>query len=45
MHDPIPSHGQWLRQVVTGFFAYHAVPTNVEALAAFRYDFSSRANR
>jgi hypothetical protein len=28
MHDPIPSQGQWLRQVVTGFFAYHAVPTN-----------------
>jgi hypothetical protein len=22
MHDPIPSQGQWLRQVVTGFFAY-----------------------
>ena len=35
--DPIPSQGQWLRQVVTGFFAYHAVPTNVDALAAFRY--------
>jgi RNA-directed DNA polymerase len=37
MHDPIPSQGQWLRQVVTGFFAYHAVPTNVDALAALRY--------
>jgi group II intron reverse transcriptase/maturase len=37
MHDPIPSQGQWLRQVVTGFFAYHAVPTNADALAAFRY--------
>ena len=37
MHDPIPSQGQWLRQVVTGFFAYYAVPTNVDALAAFRY--------
>jgi RNA-directed DNA polymerase len=37
MHDPIPSQGQWLRQVVTGFFAYHAVPTNLDALAAFRY--------
>ena len=37
MHDPIPSQGQWLRQVVTGFFAYHAVPTNFDALAAFRY--------
>ena len=29
MHEPIPSQGQWLRQVVTGFFACHAVPTNV----------------
>jgi len=37
MHDPIPSQGQWLRQVVTGFFAYDAVPTNLDALAAFRY--------
>ena len=37
MHDPIPSLGQWLRQVVTGFFAYYAVPTNADALAAFRY--------
>jgi len=37
MHDPIPSQGQWLRQVVTGFFAYHAVLTNFDALAAFRY--------
>jgi len=37
MHDPIPSQGQWPRQVVTGFFAYHAVPTNADGLAAFRY--------
>ena len=37
MHQPIPEQGQWLRQVVTGFFAYHAVPTNSAALSAFRY--------
>ena len=24
-----PSQGQWLRQVVTGFFAYHAVPNTI----------------
>src|SRR5215831_952019 len=36
MHQPIPQQGNWLRQVVTGFFAYHAVPTNFRALAAFR---------
>ncbi len=28
MHRPIPEQGQWLRQVVSGFFNYHAVPTN-----------------
>ena len=36
MHQPIPEQGEWLRQVVTGFFAYHAVPTNFLALGAFR---------
>ena len=35
MHQPIPEQGKWLRQVVTGFFAYHAVPTNGRALCAF----------
>jgi RNA-directed DNA polymerase len=37
MHQPIPEQGRWLRQVVTGFFAYHAVPTNSAALSTFRY--------
>jgi hypothetical protein len=37
MHQPIPDQGRWLRQVVVGFFAYHAVPTNSRALAAFRH--------
>jgi hypothetical protein len=37
MHQPIPSQGHWLRQVVTGHFAYHAVPTNSRALSAFRH--------
>ena len=36
-HQPVPEQGKWLRQVVTGFFAYHAVPTNSRALAAFRF--------
>ena len=34
---PIPETGKWLAQVVAGYFAYHAVPTNGLALAAFRY--------
>ncbi len=37
LHAAIDEQGQCLRQVVSGFFAYHAVPTNYEALAAFRY--------
>ena len=37
MHHAIAVQGQWLKQVVTGFFAYHAVPTNHRTLAAFRY--------
>jgi group II intron reverse transcriptase/maturase len=36
MHRPIPEQGSWLAQVVRGFFAYHAVPTNFEALGKFR---------
>ena len=36
MHDPIQQQGHWLRQVVRGYFAYHAVPTNVASLSAFR---------
>ena len=37
MHQPIPQQGVWLKQVITGFFNYHAVPTNSAALSAFRY--------
>jgi group II intron reverse transcriptase/maturase len=37
MHVPIPEQGKWLTQVVRGYFAYHAVPTNARSLAAFRY--------
>jgi RNA-directed DNA polymerase len=36
LHQPIPAQGRWLRQVVVGYFAYHAVPTNSRALMAFR---------
>ena len=37
MHQPIPLQGSWLKQVVTGHFAYYAVPTNARALCAFRH--------
>jgi RNA-directed DNA polymerase len=36
-HQPIPVQGKWLRQVVKGYFNYHAVPTNSRALSAFRF--------
>jgi RNA-directed DNA polymerase len=37
MHQPIPEQGRWLAQVVRGYFAYHAVPTNSAAIGAFRH--------
>src|SRR5580692_7493241 len=37
MRRPIPETGKWLAQIVAGYFAYHAVPTNSPALSAFRY--------
>jgi len=37
MHEPIPQQGRWLGQVVRGYFAYHAVPTNAASLSAFRH--------
>ena len=37
MHEPIDAQGRWLEQVVRGFNAYHAIPTNFAALAAFRF--------
>src|SRR5471030_1123976 len=37
MHQPIPQQGRWLRQVVTGYFNYHAVPTNSSTLTAFLF--------
>ena len=36
-HAPIPEQGRWLRQVVRGYFNYHAVPTNHRALCNFRF--------
>ena len=35
-HAPLDEQGSWLRHVVRGYFAYHAVPTNSTALSAFR---------
>jgi group II intron reverse transcriptase/maturase len=37
MHEPIPEQGRWLAQVVRGYFAYHAVPTNYKSLSTFHH--------
>src|SRR5467141_1152500 len=37
MHGPLREQAEWLKQVVNGYFQYHAVPTNARALVAFRY--------
>jgi hypothetical protein len=37
IHQLIPEQGRWLAQVIRGYFAYHAVPTNFSALSAIRY--------
>lgn len=38
INDTIPEVGHWLRQVVRGYFAYHAVPNNISSLERFRYN-------
>ena len=35
-HQSIPEQGNWLKQVLTGYFAYYAVQTNGRTLSAFR---------
>jgi hypothetical protein len=45
MHQPIPEQGRWLAQVVRGYFAYHAVPTNGLRISAFRTMWSSTHHR
>jgi group II intron reverse transcriptase/maturase len=37
-HSPAADQGKWLRDVVRGYFAYHAVPTNIKRLDAFRIE-------
>src|SRR5207237_875308 len=37
MHEPVRQQAAWLRQVVSGFFQYHAVPTNLRSLSVFRH--------
>ncbi len=35
-HDPVPQQGAWLAQMMRGYFAYYAVPTNWRTIGRFR---------
>ncbi|MCA1681364.1 MAG: reverse transcriptase/maturase family protein, partial [Actinobacteria bacterium] len=35
-HLPVPEQGRWLASVVRGHLAYYAVPSNIDAVTAFR---------
>jgi RNA-directed DNA polymerase len=45
MHQPVPDQGTWLYYVVSGYFNYHAVPTNTRALVTFRTEIARRWRR
>jgi hypothetical protein len=36
LHEPVSVVGAWLKRVVAGYYRYHAVPGNQEALGRFR---------
>jgi hypothetical protein len=36
MHEPVPLVGAWLKRVVEGYYRYHAVPGNQQAMGRFR---------
>jgi RNA-directed DNA polymerase len=42
IQQPIREQGKWLKQVVAGYFRYHAVPTNSRALGQFRDGVANR---
>ena len=42
MHVSIQEQGEWLNSVLRGHYAYFAVPTNIQALSAFRHHITVR---
>jgi group II intron reverse transcriptase/maturase len=40
-HLPVPVQGEWLAAVVRGYFAYHAVPTNMQRMKSFCFEVTS----
>ena len=45
VHASIDEQGRWLGSVMRGYFAYHAVPTNLRTIAAFRHHIIVRGLR
>jgi RNA-directed DNA polymerase len=41
-HRPVPEQGRWLASVLRGHLAYYAVPGNVRAVDAFRFQLVRR---
>lgn len=37
-HLPVPVQGKWVGAVVRGYFAYHAIPTNMKCMNSFRVE-------
>ena len=37
MHATVEEQGSWLGRVIRGYYAYYAVPTNIDVLSAFRH--------
>jgi RNA-directed DNA polymerase len=37
LNESVAAQSRWLNRVMRGYFAYHAVPTNLRTLTAFRY--------
>lgn len=37
MHEPIPLVGEWVQQVLTGYYQYHAIPGNLDQVSLFRH--------
>jgi RNA-directed DNA polymerase len=45
INEQVTSIGEWLKKVVQGYFNYHAVPGNFEALRAFHREVTRRWHR
>jgi group II intron reverse transcriptase/maturase len=45
MHSPLAQQGKWLNQVLRGYYAYHAVPTNHRSLAQLRFQVAATWRR